>query len=123
MKINKKAALHNLGCKVNAYETEAMQQLLEEAGYGGGSWRQYMVTSPNPTNHTNHVYTFLAEGVERVAEQHTEAGEDIRVYLMTEAEVRELLDGDEIMQCLHAAPLWRWMAEYGRREEHKGTIG
>lgn len=29
----KKAALHNLGCKVNAYETEAMQQLLEEAGY------------------------------------------------------------------------------------------
>lgn len=29
----KKAALHNLGCKVNAYETEAMQQLLEDAGY------------------------------------------------------------------------------------------
>lgn len=29
----KKAALHNLGCKVNAYETEAMQNLLEEAGY------------------------------------------------------------------------------------------
>lgn len=28
-----KAALHNLGCKVNAYETEAMQQLLEAAGY------------------------------------------------------------------------------------------
>lgn len=29
----KKAALHNLGCKVNAYETEAMQQILEQAGY------------------------------------------------------------------------------------------
>ena len=29
----KKVALHNLGCKVNAYETEAMQQLLEGAGY------------------------------------------------------------------------------------------
>lgn len=29
----KKAALHNLGCKVNAYETEAMQQMLEEEGY------------------------------------------------------------------------------------------
>ena len=29
----KKAALHNLGCKVNAYETEAMQQMLETAGY------------------------------------------------------------------------------------------
>lgn len=33
MSNGKKAALHNLGCKVNAYETEAMQQLLEEAGY------------------------------------------------------------------------------------------
>lgn len=29
----KKAALHNLGCKVNAYETEAMQEMLEQAGY------------------------------------------------------------------------------------------
>ena len=29
----KKVALHNLGCKVNAYETEAMQELLEEHGY------------------------------------------------------------------------------------------
>ncbi|MCI9582771.1 MAG: MiaB/RimO family radical SAM methylthiotransferase [Clostridium sp.] len=29
----RKAAFHNLGCKVNSYETEAMQELLEEAGY------------------------------------------------------------------------------------------
>ena len=29
----RKAAFHNLGCKVNAYETEAMQQILENAGY------------------------------------------------------------------------------------------
>lgn len=29
----KKVALHNLGCKVNAYETEAMQQMLEREGY------------------------------------------------------------------------------------------
>lgn len=31
--MKKRAALHNLGCKVNAYETEAMRQLLEEDGY------------------------------------------------------------------------------------------
>lgn len=29
----KKAALHNLGCKVNAYETEAMQELLRKQGF------------------------------------------------------------------------------------------
>ena len=44
-----KAALHNLGCKVNAYETEAMQQQLEERGYesypltrSGRLYYQYM---------------------------------------------------------------------------------
>ena len=28
-----KVALHNLGCKVNGYETEAMHQMLEKNGY------------------------------------------------------------------------------------------
>lgn len=31
--MKRKASLHNLGCKVNAYETDAMQQLLEQDGY------------------------------------------------------------------------------------------
>lgn len=31
--MKRKAALHNLGCKVNSYEAEAMQQLLEKEGY------------------------------------------------------------------------------------------
>lgn len=31
--MTKSVALHNLGCKVNAYETESMQQMLEQAGY------------------------------------------------------------------------------------------
>ena len=35
----RKAALHNLGCKVNAYESEAMAQLLRQAGYELVSFR------------------------------------------------------------------------------------
>lgn len=31
--MKKKVAFHNLGCKVNAYETEAMQEMLAGAGY------------------------------------------------------------------------------------------
>ena len=31
--MKKTVAFHNLGCKVNAYELEAMQQILEKAGY------------------------------------------------------------------------------------------
>ena len=29
----KNVALHNLGCKTNAYEMDIMQQMLEERGY------------------------------------------------------------------------------------------
>ncbi len=39
--MSKKAALHNLGCKVNSYETEAMQQMLENAGFEIVSFQDY----------------------------------------------------------------------------------
>ena len=29
----KKVALHNLGCKVNSYEIDVMQQMLQKNGY------------------------------------------------------------------------------------------
>ncbi|WP_373245152.1 tRNA (N(6)-L-threonylcarbamoyladenosine(37)-C(2))-methylthiotransferase MtaB [Lacrimispora indolis] len=48
------AALHNLGCKVNSYETEAMQQLLEEAGYEIVSFHEkadvYIINTCSVTN-------------------------------------------------------------------------
>lgn len=88
----------------------AKRELMEETGYGGGCWRELMVTSPNPTNHTNRSYTFLAEGVVRLQEQQAEESEDIDIHLMREEEVRELLAEDQIIQALHAAPLWKYFA-------------
>lgn len=87
----------------------AKRELLEESGYGGGEWREFMVTSANPSNHTNRVHTFLAIGVEPLSEQQPEPSEDIVVHLMSREQVEELLSADEIMQCLHAAPLWRYI--------------
>ena len=50
----KKAALHNLGCKVNAYETEAMQEMLEKAGYEIVPFREgadvYIINTCTVTN-------------------------------------------------------------------------
>ena len=50
----KKAALHNLGCKVNAYETEAMQEMLENAGYEIVPFREgadiYIINTCTVTN-------------------------------------------------------------------------
>ena len=50
----RKAAFHNLGCKVNSYETEAMQQLLEHAGYEIVPFREgadvYIINTCSVTN-------------------------------------------------------------------------
>lgn len=50
----RKAALHNLGCKVNSYETEAMQQMLEAAGYEIVPFREgadvYVINTCSVTN-------------------------------------------------------------------------
>ncbi|MDO5539180.1 MAG: tRNA (N(6)-L-threonylcarbamoyladenosine(37)-C(2))-methylthiotransferase MtaB [Eubacteriales bacterium] len=50
----KKVAFHNLGCKVNSYETEAMQQLLENGGYEIVSFDQcadvYIINTCTVTN-------------------------------------------------------------------------
>lgn len=50
----KKVALHNLGCKVNAYETEAMQEMLEQAGYEIVPFREgadiYIINTCTVTN-------------------------------------------------------------------------
>lgn len=50
----KKVALHNLGCKVNAYETEAMQEMLEREGYDIVPFREgadiYIINTCTVTN-------------------------------------------------------------------------
>ena len=53
-----KVALHNLGCKVNAYELEAMEQMLKNAGYEVGVYsysywlNNYMEISRLPADYS-----------------------------------------------------------------------
>lgn len=89
----------------------AQRELWEETGFGEGEWQAYMVLSANPSTHTNLTYTFLATGVKPVSTQHLEETEDLTVHLLTLNEVKELLQKDKIRQALHAAPLWKYMAE------------
>ena len=90
----------------------AQRELSEETGFGGGEWQLFMTLSPNPTNHKNLSYTFLATGVERLREQHQEPTEDIRVHVLKREEVKQLLETGEIVQALHSAPLWKYFATH-----------
>ncbi|MDE6652823.1 MAG: NUDIX hydrolase [Muribaculaceae bacterium] len=88
----------------------ARRELLEETGYAGGEWRLFSVISSNPSTNNNLTYCFIAEGVEKVADQQLDATEDIAVHLLLEQEVRTMLDQDRIKQALMAAPLWKYFA-------------
>lgn len=91
----------------------AKRELLEETGYGNGTWSQYMVQSANPSTHSNLNYCFLAVGVEKMQEQHLEDSEDISVHLLSALQVKQLLVENQIMQSLMSAPLWKYFYENG----------
>ncbi len=89
----------------------AKRELLEETGYGGGEWQHWDSLSPNPAITTNLSHTFLAIGVEKIAEPKYDVGEEMTMHLFSPEEVKELLLSGQIIQALHAAPLWKWFAE------------
>ena len=86
----------------------AKRELLEETGYAGGQWRPWMTLSPNPATSNNLAPSFLAIGVEKVSGQHLDATEDIEVSLHSPDYVRELLENNQILQALMAAPMWKY---------------
>lgn len=88
----------------------AKRELLEETGFGGGNWQEFMVLSPNTSNQNNLSYTFLATDVEQLEKQHQESTEDIHIHVMEQSEVLQLLQSGEIIQALHSAPLWKYFA-------------
>lgn len=51
-------------------------------------------------------------GVEKVREQHLEETEDIHVDILDPSQVLEMLQDGEIIQALHAAPLWRYFCQH-----------
>lgn len=88
----------------------AQRELWEETGYGNGDWSLLMKTSANPGTHTNTTYCYLVTNVEKISEQHLEPTEDISVYLLSLEELKDLLYNDEIIQSMHAATIWKYLA-------------
>lgn len=88
----------------------ARRELLEETGFGGGQWKEWMVLSANASTHTNLTHCFLATGVERKGTQHLDKGEDVEVRFFSRSEVLGMLRRGEIWQSLMAAPLWKYFA-------------
>ena len=92
-------------------EQAARRELLEETGYGDGTWTLSLVSAPNASTSNNHCYSFVATGVRKISDQHLEATEDISVHLKTREEVLELMRSGQIRQATMLSPLWKYFAE------------
>ncbi len=91
----------------------AQRELLEETGYSGGEWSFWMDLSPNPATHTNTCHIFLAVGVEKTGQQDLDHTEEIAVRLLPAEALSDMLRAGGVAQALHAAALWRYIAEIG----------
>lgn len=91
-------------------------EMLEETGYGGGKWQEWMVISANPSTHTNLIYCYLATRLELVAEQQLDNTEQLSVHLVSLQEIEEMLLNNQIPQSLHTAPLWKYIACQNNRD-------
>ncbi|MDW8229056.1 MAG: NUDIX hydrolase [Saprospiraceae bacterium] len=95
----------------------AQRELLEETGFGGGQWQFYFRACANPGTHTNWCHLFLATDVEPLQPPDSEPTEDLRVCLLTRNELLHALRHEGMAQAIHAAALWRWLAEKGCPQE------
>ncbi len=91
----------------------AKRELMEETGYGNGEWKELMALSANPSSMTNMAHSFLAIGVERIAEQHLDETEELTVHLLSREEVWDLLENNKMIQALMVAPLMKYFIMEG----------
>ena len=88
----------------------AKRELMEETGFGGGNWQEWMTISANPSTHTNLTHCYLATEVEPLGKQHLDQGEDLEPRIFSREEVLDMLQKGEIWQALMVAPLWKYFA-------------
>lgn len=94
--------------------TTAKRELKEETGFGGGRWRYLGSVQANPAYHNNVCHHWLAEDVVAVQEPTPDAGEAIRVHLMTLEQIKETIADGRLKHPLGLSalsrvfPLWEY---------------
>ena len=83
----------------------AARELLEETGYGGGSWRLLGALRPQPAMLDNRAWIFLASHLKRAAEPRQDAGEDIEVVLLPAADLVASIAAGRIDNAISVAAL------------------
>lgn len=85
----------------------AKRELLEETGYGGGSWQSLGVVQANPAIQNNLCHLWRADGVQLVQKQNLDPGEAINVHLMSVDQVKDAIDDGRFLHPLGLAAVSR----------------
>lgn len=88
----------------------AKRELLEETGYTGGNWKSFGKSVPNASGSTTKCYHFVATNVERIKDPNPEKTEDIKLHLLTEQQLKQIMLDGRIAEAVMLAPLWRYFA-------------
>ena len=123
----KKAALHNLGCKVNAYETEAMQEMLEQAGYEIVPFKEgadvYVINTCTVTNIADRKSRQMLHRARKLNPEAVVVAAGCYVQTQGEREIDPCID--IVLGNNHKKDLVRILREYeeNREKDRAGEIG
>lgn len=123
----KKAALHNLGCKVNAYETEAMQEMLEQAGYEIVPFKEgadvYVINTCTVTNIADRKSRQMLHRARKLNSEAVVVAAGCYVQTQGEREIDPCID--IVIGNNHKKDLVRILREYeeNREKDRAGEIG
>lgn len=95
-------------------EVAARRELLEETGYGGGTWVETGRASPDPAHMSNVMTCFLATGVELQAPQALESTESLEVLLMPFEEAIRRAKLGEFEHATHISAIFYALAALGK---------
>jgi 8-oxo-dGTP pyrophosphatase MutT (NUDIX family) len=92
----------------------ARRELQEETGYTSDRIVQVGCVSPNPANHSNLIYSFLALGTEKLSSQRLDETEEIEVFLKPLDEVIVMAKNGELLQSMQVSTLFFTLAYLNR---------
>lgn len=81
--------------------TAARRELLEETGYTSDRIIEVGKVSPNPSNHTNLMYAYLALDARKIGDQTLDETEEIEVFPIPLNDVILMARNGELLQALH----------------------
>jgi ADP-ribose pyrophosphatase len=84
----------------------AKRELLEETGYTGDQFLQTGVVSPNPANHANLTYCFLAKSLQKVGSPRIDENEQVETVLVPLEKAVAMLQKGDFLQALHISSIY-----------------